>query len=253
MRKLDGANRMPVPGRSLRLAAALGSVVLLACACSKTPSEAPPPPPAAEGAQPPSAASPGQLSIWLTGYSWQDNTPPGSSIVGEPVLHKEAGGQGTFADPITVAVPGHQGDMDWKPGTKFYLPTVQRYVIVEDSGAAKQPAGTDTHLDMWIDGQDGTKQATDSCENEFTGKVPAQVNPPDNLPVLAGPIYNNQKCAIPPQPADMGTYKDTGSDSDSASSGDNSGSSDNSDSDSSDSDSGDSGHHHHSHHGDDDS
>ena len=251
MRKLDGVNRMPVPGRSLRLAAALGAVVLLACACSKTPSEVLPlpPPPAAAGAQPPSAASPGQLSIWLTGYSWQDNTPPGSSTVGEPVLHKEAGGQGTFADPITVAVPGHQGDMDWRPGTKFYLPTVQRYVMVEDSGAAKQPAGTDTHLDMWIDGQDGTKQATDSCENEFTGKVPAQVNPPDNLPVMAGPIYANQKCAIPPQPADMGTYQDTGS----ASSGDDS----NSDSDSSDdsddsdnSDSGGSGHHHHSHHGD---
>ena len=55
------------------------------------------------------------------------------------MLHKQAGGTGTFADPITVAVPGHQGDMDWQPGTKFYLPSVQRYVMVEDSGAAKPP------------------------------------------------------------------------------------------------------------------
>jgi hypothetical protein len=78
---------------------------------------------------------------------------------------------------------------------------------------------------MWIDGQDGTKQATDDCETEFTGRVPAQVNPPDNLPVMAGPIFANQKCNIPPQASNMGTYKD--------SEGDDGG------------DSGDSGHDHH--------
>jgi len=79
------------------------------------------------------------------------------------VLHKEAGGQGTFAARSRSRCPGHEGAMAWQPGTKFYLSSVQRYVIVEDSGAAKQPAGTDTHLDMWIGGQDGTKQATDDC------------------------------------------------------------------------------------------
>jgi hypothetical protein len=196
-------------GRSALVAAVLGTVVVLACACSKTP-------------QQPQAGSK-QLTIWLTGYSWQDNTPPGSSIVGEPVLHKQADGQGTFADPITVAVPGHEGKMAWQPGTKFYLPTVQRYVIVEDSGAAKQPAGTDTHLDMWIGGQDGTKQATDDCENTFTGRVPAQADPPDNLPVMAGPIFAHQKCNIPAQPADMGTYKDAGGDGSGSGSGSGSG------------------------------
>jgi hypothetical protein len=197
VRPNDHSEGASVHGRWALLAAVLGTVVVLACACSKLP-------------QQPEAAK--QLTIWLTGYSWQDNTPPGSSVVGEPVLHKQADGQGTFADPITVAVPGHEGKMAWQPGTKFYLPTVQRYVIVEDSGAAKQPAGTDTHLDMWIGGQDGTKQATDDCENEFTGRVPAQVDPPDNLAVMAGPIFANQKCNIPAQPADMGTYKDAGGD-----------------------------------------
>ncbi|MDT7681136.1 MAG: hypothetical protein QOG57_1446 [Pseudonocardiales bacterium] len=198
VRLKDHSEGASVYGRSALVAAVLGTVVVLACACSKSP-------------QQPEAAK--QLTIWLTGYSWQDNTPPGSSVVGEPVLHKQADGQGTFADPITVAVPGHEGKMAWQPGTKFYLPTVQRYVIVEDSGAAKQPAGTDTHLDMWIGGQDGTKQATDDCENTFTGRVPAQADPPDNLPVMAGPIFANQKCNIPAQPADMGTYKDAGGDS----------------------------------------
>jgi hypothetical protein len=96
--------------------------------------------------------------------------------------------------------------MDWEPGTKFYLPTVQRYVIVEDSGAAKPPSGDDTHLDMWVGGQDGTKEATDDCEDEFTGNVPAQVNPPDNLPVMVGSIFAAGKCNIPAQTNTMGTY-----------------------------------------------
>ena len=190
--------------RLVGVAVVLAGVVVLASGCSQAPQPRPP-----QAPQSPPAGS-RQLTIWLTGYSWQDNTPPGSSKVGEPVLHQQAGGQGSFADPITVAVPGHQGKMDWQPGTKFYLPTVQRYVIVEDSGAAKAPAGTDTHLDMWIDGQDGTKDITDGCEDQFTGAVPAQVNPPDGLPVMAGPIYANQKCNIPPQPDDLGTYKGNG-------------------------------------------
>lgn len=189
-----------------------------------------------------SAGGAKQLTIWLTGYSWQDNTPPGSSIVGEPVLHKEAGGTGTFADPITVAVPGHQGKMDWQPGTKFYLPSVQRYVIVEDSGAAKPPSGDDTHLDMWIGGQDGTKATTDACENQLTGNVPAQANPAGNLPVMAGPIFAGGKCNIPPQTQTQGTYQGG---NDSSDDGD-----DNSDDNSDDNDDSGGGHHHH-HHGDD--
>jgi hypothetical protein len=190
-------------------------------------SQAEPPAPSTGSGSSPQAGGQQQLKIWLTGYSWQDNTPPGSDIVGEPVLHKQAGGTGTFADPITVATPGHQGKQDWQPGTKFYLPTVQRYVMVEDSGAAKPPSGDDTHLDMWIGGQDGTKQATDDCEDQLTGNVPAQVNPPGNLPVMAGPIFAGGKCNIPPQDNTDGTYKGS-------------------------SDSG-SGHHHHHHSDDSDS
>jgi hypothetical protein len=185
---------------------ALGGVVGLLAGCSTNAPLVRPP----QGQAVPPAGGGKHLSIWLTGYSWQDNTPPGSSKVGEPVLHQMAGGTGTFADPITVATPGYQGNQEWKPGTKFYLPTVQRYVIVEDSGAAPAPPGTDTHLDMWIGGQDGTKETTDDCESQFTGTVPAQVNPPDGLPVMAGPIYANHRCNIPPQPDNLGTYQDPG-------------------------------------------
>jgi hypothetical protein len=177
-------------------AVAVLAVLLAVAPTHTTPSAAPAPAPAPMS----------QLMIWLTGYSWQDNTPAGSSIVGEPVLHHRAGGQGTYADPITVAVPGHAGAMAWRPGTRFYLPTVARYVIVEDSGAARAPVGTETHLDMWIGGQGGTKAATDDCESQFTGRVPALPNPPPTLPVTTGPIFAQNRCNIPAQPHNMGTY-----------------------------------------------
>ena len=136
-----------------------------------------------------------QLKIDLTGYSYQDNTPAGSSIVSHPILHKEAGGTGTFADPITVASPGSGGSMELTPGTKFYLPSVKRYVIVEDSGASPASGGVATHLDMWIDGREGTKSATDACMDKITGEVSAQENPPAGLPVQAGPIFG-QTCSV---------------------------------------------------------
>lgn len=140
------------------------------------------------------------LRIWLTGYSFQDNTPPSSAIVSAPILHETAGGTGTYSDPITVAVPGHasDGDMAWKGGTRFYLPTVQRYVIVEDSGASPAPSGQDGHLDMWVDGQGGSKSASDNCMDKITGTgIPAIMNPPTGKPVIVGPITSNGTCHIP--------------------------------------------------------
>lgn len=147
-----------------------------------------------------------QLRIWLTGFSWQDNTPPGSAKVSHPVLHQKAGGQGTFDDPITVAVPGKGGGI-WKAGAKFYLPTVRRYVIVEDTGASAAPSGQDGHLDMWIGGQGGTRSATDACMDKITAKgVPAELNPPPDRPVLEGPIYADGRCNIPDE---MGSRTDS--------------------------------------------
>lgn len=148
----------------------------------------------------PARGSEKRLKIWLTGYSFQDNTPPGSSTVSMPIVHSKAGGTGTYADPITVAVPGHgsNGSEAWKGGTRFYLPTVQRYVIVEDSGASEAPAGQDGHLDMWVDGEGGSKSASDSCMDKITGTgVPAIMNPAPGKPVMVGPITANGRCNIP--------------------------------------------------------
>ncbi|WP_051341813.1 hypothetical protein [Pseudonocardia spinosispora] len=140
------------------------------------------------------------LHIWLTGYSFQDNTPPGSAIVSAPAVHRTAGGTGTYTDPITVAVPGHADErtMAWRSGTLFYLPTVQRYAIVEDSGASPAPSGQDGHLDMWVDGQGDSKTASDRCMDRITGVgIPAIMDPPPDQPVLVGPITSNGSCLIP--------------------------------------------------------
>jgi hypothetical protein len=74
---------------------------------------------------------------------------------------------------------------------------VRRYVIVEDSGASPAPDGVDTHLDMWIGGQGGTRSATDDCMSRLTGRVPAILNPRAGLPVLRGPIFANSACHLP--------------------------------------------------------
>jgi hypothetical protein len=194
------------------LVAVLVAVLLSACGSAGRAPEAPapsapavPPPSSAPAAAPPSVptptppppvAAPGKkVTIQLTGYSYADNTPPGSSEVCCAVLHQVAGGQGTFEDPITVAVPGSGGQgMLYAKGTKFYLPTVQRYVIVEDSGASSYGL---PHLDMWVDGRGDGASDVENCMDEITGQVPAELGPPPGRPVLAGPISSGAGCRIP--------------------------------------------------------
>jgi hypothetical protein len=137
------------------------------------------------------------LTVWLTGYSWLDNNPPGSSKVSHPILHGMAGGEGTYEDPITAAVAGGGGGI-WTPGARFYVSSLARYVIVEDTGASGTSSGDDGHLDVWIDGRDGSREATDACMASFTAhRVPVYYNPPPGLPVISGPIFANGRCNIP--------------------------------------------------------
>lgn len=52
------------------------------------------------------AANAGQaVQIWLTGYSWQDDTPPNSGTISHPILHKQAGGTGTYGEQQDGHIP----------------------------------------------------------------------------------------------------------------------------------------------------
>jgi 3D (Asp-Asp-Asp) domain-containing protein len=140
-------------------------------------------PPAASTPQPPSPNASGQITF----YGAADNDPPGSREIAYPnVLHGQAGGTGTFDDPITFAA--QQGQ--FRPGTKIYVPDVKRYFILEDTCADCVGA----HIDLW------TGAATDRgivrCEDSLTrgGSRPYQLNPPTGLPVSPGDLYQNGHC-----------------------------------------------------------
>lgn len=160
-----------------------------------------------------SAGTEKYLNAYTTGYTYYDNTPPGSATISHPILHSKAGGTGTFADPITVAV-GHnlssgQDVLDYPAGTLFYIPNVRRYFIVEDTcgdGGTPQngpchtgyPSGTTTWLDIWIDGQSGAESAVQDCASQVTdanGEVHVAIqNPASNYVVVSGPVFQNGQC-----------------------------------------------------------
>lgn len=142
-----------------------------------------------------------KFNVYLTGYTFWDNTPPGSSEIARPVVHDRAGGTGTWQSPITIAV-GHRIDngrqtLDYPAGTRFYLPRLQKYAIVEDvcgDGATPQNgpchSGHNGHpwLDIWIGGKSVSAAEADACARRITAVQPIILDPPSNLPVQKGEI-----------------------------------------------------------------
>jgi hypothetical protein len=157
----------------------------------------------------PGSSAPGSparnLTAYVTGYDVYDNTPPGSPVISNPVLHRVAGGTGTYQDPITVAV-GHsiingKDILDWPQATRFYLPNLRRYFIVEDTcGDGPNPQnepchdlstadpGAQTWLDVWVDGSRMSSSAANNCEDDITRNQLVIENPPSDYAVLPGPI-----------------------------------------------------------------
>jgi hypothetical protein len=129
----------------------------------------------------------------LTGYSFQDNQGGNNATISCPQIHQHAGGTGTYQDPITVASGGKSGGASADGihcGDRFYLPSIQRYVIVEDTG--NTPNKSEPHLDVYV-ADDPDKK----CMNAISGTVTAIPHPPPGLPVLAGPIGDHGNCLLP--------------------------------------------------------
>jgi hypothetical protein len=152
-------------------------------------------------------------TAYTTAYTWYDNTPAGSATISHPILHKTAGGTGTYEDPITIAV-GHslatgQDVLDFPAGTRIYLPNVRRYFIVEDTcgdGASPQSGGchqgtnvdgtnSTIWIDMWIGGQSTSSDGADSCAGKVTGVQTAVFDPASNYAVAPGAgVIHDGKC-----------------------------------------------------------
>jgi len=152
----------------------------------------------------PAAATSRDISIYLTGYTYWDNTPPGSAAIARPVVHQRAGGTGTWTNPITIAV-GHRIEngrqtLDYPAGTRLYLPRLRKYAIVEDvcgDGAAPQNGPCHTGyqgrpwLDIWIGGRGMSAEESDACARRITAVQRAVIDPPRDLPVAVGEIASN--------------------------------------------------------------
>jgi len=150
-----------------------------------------------------------RFNAYLTSYTYWDNTPPGSADISHPVIHSKAGGTGTYADPITLAV-GHdlhtgKDVLDYPAGTKFYVPNLRAYFIVEDTcGDGARPENGPCHknidvpgvpwLDMWIDGASVTSKAANTCAENLTEVFLVIQNPASNYAVVPGSIISNGKC-----------------------------------------------------------
>jgi hypothetical protein len=143
-------------------------------------------------------------TAYTTAYTWHDNTPAGSATISHPILHKTAGGTGTYAAPITIAV-GHskatgQSVLDFPAGTRIYLPSVRRYFIVEDTcGDGNDPQGGPCHqgvnangtnstiwIDMWIGGASMSASGADNCAAKVTDVNTAVFDPASNYAVAPG-------------------------------------------------------------------
>ena len=142
-----------------------------------------------------------QFSAFLTGYSYWDNTPRGSSNIARPVVHREAGGTGTYRDPITLAVGhvrhGNRSVMDFPAGTRFYIPRLRKYAVVEDlCGDGNSPQNGPCHsgyngyvwIDIYVDGKFAGGQAADQCMRSLTGVQTVIINPAPGRPVQPGPL-----------------------------------------------------------------
>lgn len=165
-------------------------------------------------------ASASTVKAYTTAYSFYDNTPPGSATISDPVLHKRAGGAGTYADPVTLAV-GHsvingRDVLDVPKGTRFYFPDLRKYFIVEDTcGDGKTPQNGPCHrldtpgnrapkgatvwVDAWIGGDSGsTRRQADDCMSKVTdgnGAVHTIIrNPRKDFVVVSGPVLKSGKC-----------------------------------------------------------
>jgi hypothetical protein len=156
-------------------------------------------------------------NVYVTGYTWFDNTPRGSASISDPVRHRTAGGAGTYSDPVTLAVGhtivGGRDVLDLPAGTRLDLPHLRRYAIVEDTcgdgprpqtapchDLRRAPRGASLWLDLYVGGgPKDNERAVSSCAGTVTdgdGRAlrTVIVNPRPGLLVRTGLPFSGGRC-----------------------------------------------------------
>lgn len=139
------------------------------------------------------SGTPRTITADLTAYDFSDNQGGSNSTICCAKLHQQAGGTGTYADPITTAVPGSGGSgMQTPAGARIYVPSLAAYFIVEDSGATPSSR---TRFDLWLDGR-GLSSAS-ACMDRVTRTTQVIINPPAGKPVgHVGPLADASGCHV---------------------------------------------------------
>ena len=194
--------RSPIPGRARTLRRALLAVAVvvvggfvmaigwLAAAPLTTPTT--PTTPTAAPAAAPRATTPPTAAATPTPAPTQD--PPGSTEIAHPNdHHQEAGGTGTYADPLSLAADPRAIQV----GTRVYYPQLRKYFVMEDDCAqciTDWRSSRTPHIDLWTGDYQGS--ALLACENALTpdGRVAVEVNPPPGRPVDPRPLFNGRGC-----------------------------------------------------------
>ena len=134
-------------------------------------------------------------SFYVTLYGWPDNSPPGAGIA-YPQIHSQAGGTGTYSDPITFATDQNE----LAPGTIVYYPYLHRYFIMEDdcvecdqdwTGQGPDGGPGFHHIDLWVGGEGGDQNAVINCEDALTQQGDVTLDPPSTEPVDTTPLFDS--------------------------------------------------------------
>ena len=132
----------------------------------------------------------------VTFYGAADNDPAGSTAIAHPnALHREAGGVGTYADPLSLAADTRAIAV----GTRVYYPPLRKYFVMEDDCAGcieNWESSRTPHIDLWTGDHLGSGLL--ACEEALTpsGRVTVEVNPPQGRPVDTRPLYDGSDCIV---------------------------------------------------------
>lgn len=128
-------------------------------------------------------------SLRLTFYGYPNNDPPGDAIA-YPKIHQVAGGTGTYDDPVTVAILTERNGGNWTPGTRMYVPSLKKYLIVENECTSCVP----DQIDVWMDSTADNPDAVLQCQKNWTPEelIGVEFDPPDGREVLSTPFFDIQ-------------------------------------------------------------
>jgi len=133
------------------------------------------------------------VSSYVTFYGFDDNDDGnpahlGTATISKPTVHDLANEDlGTYERPGTLA-----SDKSFlAPGTKVYVPALQRYYVMEDTcvECSEDWSQNKRHVDLYVSGSGPELRA---CEDRLTmARTKIIIDPPSDLPVKVGSACNS--------------------------------------------------------------